>query len=260
MVPAFNLRPKERFTTRVDAYVRYRPTYPQAVVDSLIRKFPADSPVSLSVADVGSGTGIFSRLLLEHGFTVYGVEPNAAMRQQAEVSLAAYAGFSSVAGEATRTTLPDRSMNVVAVAQAFHWFAVPEAVEEFGRILKNSGLALLMWNDRRTNVDAFHEGYESLLVRYCPEYPVVNHRKVTLQRICDLFPGWKISVEHFENEQRVNFEGLRGRFESSSYCPLPDARAYAPLMDQLRQLFGKYSRNGAITLRHDCVAYYAILL
>jgi len=248
---------KERFSSRVDAYARYRPSYPQAVVDSLMRKFPSVSASSLSVADVGSGTGIFARLLLDNGLTVYGIEPNTSMRKRAEETLSSYRGFWSVGGEATHTALPDHSVDVVTAAQAFHWFAVPGAVREFSRVLKYSGLVLLVWNDRRTSVDKFHEEYEALLLRYCPEYADVNHRNVTLQSICDLFVGWKISIEHFENDQHVSFAGLKGRLDSSSYCPAPDHSDYRPLMDGLFDLFNRFNRNGEIVLRQDCTVYFA---
>lgn len=253
-----DFRPKERFSSRADAYARYRPSYPQAVIDSQIRKFPASSAV-LSVADIGSGTGIFSRLLLEKGFKVYAVEPNAPMRERAEEMLSSYPDFHSVSGEAVHTTLADHSVDIVVAAQAFHWFAAPGAIREFRRILKDSGLVHLIWNDRRTGIDKFHVEYESLLVRYCPSYEEVNHRNVTLQTICDLFPGWQISVEHFENDQRVDFDGLKGRLESSSYCPTPDHPNYEPLMDQLREMFKKHSQAGGVTIRQDCVAYFVVL-
>ena len=256
----FELRPKERFSSRADAYVRYRPSYPQALAVSLMRKFPTDLPESLSVADIGSGTGIFSRLLLENGFTVFGVEPNVPMRRRAEEALSSFHGFYTVHGEATHTTLPGQSVDIVSAAQAFHWFATPYAVKEFRRILKDSGLVALIWNDRRIRIDGFHEGYESLLLRYCPEYRTINHRKVTLQTVCDLFPGWKISVEHFENDQRLDFVRLKGRLESSSYCPPPDDPNHRLLMEQVRELFTKYSRKEEITLRQDCVAYFAALV
>src|SRR3954464_7691119 len=93
----------ERFSSRVDNYVRYRPSYPQDVIE-LLRNECGLTPESI-VADVASGTGIFSKLLLENGNRVFGVEPNAKMRVAGEEYLAAFPKFTSVAGTAEATTL-----------------------------------------------------------------------------------------------------------------------------------------------------------
>ena len=253
-----DFKSKDRFSNRADAYVRHRPSYPQSLVDSLIQKLPDSTAEPLSVADIGSGTGIFSKLLLENGFTVYGVEPNAPMRQRAEEMLSVYPGFHSVNGEATRTTLQDHSMDVVVAAQAFHWFATAGTVNEFNRILKNPGIVLLMWNDRRTNVDTFHSEYEALLVRYCLNYLEVNHRNITSSKIGTLFSGWTLSVEHFANDQLLDFDGLKGRLESSSYCPPNDHPKYRPLLDSLRQLLKGHYGEGNVRLQQDCVVYFLV--
>ena len=102
-----------RFTDRVDAYTRYRPGYPDLLIDE-IRSVISMSDGSV-VADIGSGTGLSSELFLRHGMTVYGVEPNEAMRRAGEEYLKKYDRFHSVDGTAaTRSTLP--SARVVASA------------------------------------------------------------------------------------------------------------------------------------------------
>jgi SAM-dependent methyltransferase len=152
-VEKLDFKPKERFSDRADAYAKYRPSYPQALVDSLVQKLLTSSRITPSVADIGSGTGIFSRLLLENGFTVYAIEPNGPMRERAEERLASFPRFYSVNEEAADTTLPDHCVDAVVVAQAFHWFATQETVVEFTRILKRPGIVMLAWNDRLTDCD-----------------------------------------------------------------------------------------------------------
>ena len=115
--------PTQRFSSRVDNYVRYRPGYPSAVID-LLRKECGLTPNSV-IADVASGTGIFTRMLLENGNRVFGVEPNLEMRKAGEEYLAAYPNFTSVAGTAEATTLADHSVDFVTAAQAAHWFDRP---------------------------------------------------------------------------------------------------------------------------------------
>src|SRR5271170_3464981 len=114
---------KQRFSNRVGDYVRYRPGYPRAVLD-LLRDECGLTPKSV-VADIGSGTGILTQMLLENGNLVYGVEPNAEMRAAGEEFLAAHPKFRSVAASAEATKLPDASVDLIVAAQAFHWFDPP---------------------------------------------------------------------------------------------------------------------------------------
>jgi len=207
-------------------------------------------------ADVGSGTGIFSRLLLEHGFSVRAVEPNEAMRREAERAIGTDPRFESIAAEAVATGLPDSSVDAVTVAQAFHWFANQTAVSEFARILRPRGMTLLVWNDRRTGGDRFHQDYEDLLVRYCGDYVRVTQTNVTDETIRSLFSGWECEIRRFDNHQTLDFESLRGRLESSSYCPHPEDSNYLPLMDHLTRLFERSQTGGTVSMEYVCRAYY----
>src|SRR5205809_5538182 len=116
---------KQRFSNRVADYVRYRPGYPPAVLDHL--RAECGLRPGHVIADIGSGTGLLSELFLKNGNRVYGVEPNAEMRQAGEEYLASYDGFCSVEGSAESTTLGDSTIAFVTAGQAFHWFE-PSAV------------------------------------------------------------------------------------------------------------------------------------
>src|SRR5215469_11735464 len=121
--------PTERFSSRVGNYARFRPSYPPEVITILKQEcgLTADSVV----ADVASGTGIFTRMLLENGNRVYGIEPNEKMRKAGEQYLAPYSNFTSVAGTAESTTLLDASVHLITAAQAAHWFDRDKAISEF---------------------------------------------------------------------------------------------------------------------------------
>ncbi|MFR4416333.1 MAG: class I SAM-dependent methyltransferase [Akkermansia sp.] len=109
----------DRFTGKARAYAQGRPDYPASVVGLLTQESRRENP---RLADIGSGTGILSRAMLERGWTVYGVEPNDDMRKEAEKRLSAFPRFHSVAGTAERTGLPGASVDLVTAAQSFHWF------------------------------------------------------------------------------------------------------------------------------------------
>jgi SAM-dependent methyltransferase len=111
--------PTQRFTNRVDHYIRYRPSYPRAVLDLL--KTECGLTDTSTIADVGSGPGILSELFLENVNHVLGIEPNREMREAAELQLGGHPCFTSVAGTAEATTLDDSSVDFVVAGQAFHW-------------------------------------------------------------------------------------------------------------------------------------------
>ena len=135
--PAASRAPTQRFSDRVDYYVRYRPHYPPALVEHLAQAggLRADS----IVADIGAGTGFLSEVFLQFGCTVYGVEPNADMRRAAQSLLATYPGFHPVDGSAEATGLPAASVDWAVAGQAFHWFDAEAAAREFRRILRPGG-------------------------------------------------------------------------------------------------------------------------
>ncbi len=143
-MPNTHANSTERFSDRVENYIRFRPTYPAEVL-KILRDGIGLSP-AWTLADIGSGTGISAQLLLTNGNTVYGVEPNAPMREAAERLLAADCNFHSVPGTAEATTLPDASVDAVVAAQAFHWFDAPRALNEIARVLRPGGWLVLIWN------------------------------------------------------------------------------------------------------------------
>jgi len=119
------------------------------IIDYLIRTIGLKK--RFVIADIGSGTGIFSELFLKAGYRVKGIEPNEPMRLAAEKRLAAYTTFTSVDGTAEQTGLKDKSVDLITAAQAFHWFKPLAAKNEFMRIIRPGGHIMLVWNIRRIN-------------------------------------------------------------------------------------------------------------
>lgn len=239
----------KRFSDRVENYVKYRPGYPREAVEYL--RSSAGLDAGWAVADIGSGTGIFSRLLLERGCKVYGVEPNDEMRAAGEKELAAFANFRSVAGTAENTGLPDRSVDLVTAAQAFHWFEPPAAKREFRRILKTEdGIVCFLWNDRKTDTTPFLREYEAFLHEYGTDYARVNHKNISdNEAVADFFDRDFHKAEFF-NCQDFDHEGLRGRLLSSSYVPNEGHERYRPMLAALRRLFDRHQRDGRVRIEY----------
>lgn len=168
---------KKLFSNRVDDYVKYRPTYPTEAIDYLydIVKLRRTS----TVADIGSGTGIFAKLLVERGTNVIAVEPNQEMREASQQLMEHVPNFRAVAGSAESTGLPNQSVNFIVCAQAFHWFDRSASKLEFQRILKPGGKIVLVWNSRLTWGTPFLEGIERLLHKFGIDYTKVNHRNIS---------------------------------------------------------------------------------
>lgn len=246
------------FTGRADAYRRSRPGYPVEVIDLLARE-AGWTPASV-VADIGSGTGISSAFFVERGNTVHGVEPNADMRQAAEAWLAGEPGWRSVAGTAEHTTLGDASVDLIVCATSFHWFDRAAAHAEFRRILRRGGHVVLMWNVRRATGSACMHEYEAALHRFEPDYAARTAADTDIgDRIRAFYAPCACAQRTFDNPQALDLEGLRGRFMSASYAPLPGDAAYGPAMQALEGLFARFAVDGRVTFLYDTFLYWGRL-
>jgi len=244
--------PTERFSDRVDDYVRFRPGYPPILIETLIRKCCLNQ--HSIVADIGSGTGILSRQLLDRHLSVIAVEPNSEMRLAAESMLSAYDGYTSIRGSAEDTHLADKSIDVITAAQSFHWFKQDASYVEFARILKEGGRVALIWN-RRNLHQAFQRDYDALLSEKAPEYDLVNHMNIADKEIADFFSPKAYETHTFENRQSLDRTSFLGRLKSASYLPPADSTEYAVLMERADQLFSEYAAGGRVFFEYDACLY-----
>lgn len=245
-----------RFSSRVENYVRYRPAYPSDVLDLL--KKECGLTTSSVIADIASGTGIFTRMLLENGNRVYGVEPNADMRHAGEEFLRAYPHFTSVAGTAEATTLAGHSVDLITAAQAAHWFDREPARREFMRIGRPGGWTVLLWNERRTGSTPFLCAYEQLLLEYGTDYQDVRSERTTEQIETFSSPS-PFQVRAFDYHQDFDYPALEGRLLSSSYTPQSNDAGYAPMLRELRRIFDEHQVNGRVRFEYDTRVYYGQL-
>lgn len=248
--------PTLRFSARVENYIRYRPGYPPQVIETL--RTECGLTPSAVVADVACGTGIFTRMLLENGNRVFGVEPNREMREAAERLLADHAKFTSVTGTAEATTLPDHSVDFATAAQAAHWFDLPKARREFARILKPEGWAVLLWNERSTNTTPFLRAYEDLLLAYGTDYQQVRHEHTT-DRIGGFFAPSPFETRVFDMRQDFDYAELEGRLLSSSYAPTQGHPNYEPMLGELHRVFEIHNKAGRVGMEYLTRMYYGRL-
>lgn len=245
-----------RFSSRVQNYIRYRPGYPPEVIELLKNECSLTS--KSMIADIGSGTGILTRLLLERGNPVFAVEPNPDMRAAAERALRHFPGFTSVDGTAESTSLAERGVDLVIAAQAAHWFERDKARREFVRILKPGGWTVLLWNERQTDTTPFLRDYEELLLKYGTDYQEIRHERTTAE-IADFFAPASFQERVFENVQDFDYAGVEGRLLSSSYVPVAGDSSYEAMISELQRIFDSYQQNGRVRFEYLTRVYYGQL-
>lgn len=243
---------RDRFSDRVDDYVRARPGYPRAMIEDLITAEALSE--GAVVADIGAGTGISTELFLAAGYDVFGVEPNPPMREAAEAALAHFPGYRSQAGSAEATGLSDSSVDLVVAAQAFHWFDPAPTRSEFRRILRPPGWVALIWNARRSTGTPFLEAYEKLLLEFGTDYAQVGHRGVGTERLAAFFGG-SFTTRRYDNRQALDLAGLRSRVLSSSYIPAAGDPAHAAMLARLDEIFRSHAVGDRVELLYDTELY-----
>jgi SAM-dependent methyltransferase len=199
------------FAAAAEVYERARPSYPQDAVDWIVER--ADLRPGRLVVDLAAGTGKLTRLLVPSGAELVAVEPVPEMRRKLEEVVP---GVEAVAGTAERLPFADGSVDVVTVAQAFHWFDHARALPELHRVLRPDGLLVLVWNSRDLTSPLQLE-LESLL----------SHLREGRQ-LAQLDRSWRAELERsplfgppeerrFGHVQHLTADGLVDRVHSTSF-------------------------------------------
>lgn len=245
---------KEKFSLRADDYSKYRPTYPPIAVDYICSIFNI-SENSL-VADIGSGTGIFTSMFNHRVKTIFGVEPNNEMRDKSMVYLKNQKNYQPVMGDYENTNLDDNLVDLVVSAQAFHWFDAQKAKSEFKRILKDPKQCALIWNQRDLD-DPFFAKYEEILFKFCNHYGNAAHNKDFAIMLNPFF--YEYDKKEFSNPLEYDYTSICGLLRSSSYTPLPTETGYEELFKEMKILFDDYSTNGKVILNYKTKLFYGTI-
>ncbi|WP_133013899.1 class I SAM-dependent methyltransferase [Clostridium cuniculi] len=247
----------QKFNGLADVYTLGRPGYANELIDYLYLQHGfSDQSV---IADIGSGTGKFSKLLLDKGSAVYCVEPNNDMRNKAIKELFKYKKFHSINGTATETTLDESSVDFITVAQAFHWFNVPLFKEECKRILKEDGRVFLIWNLRDTCSEINLHSFE-IFSKYCPNFKGFSGGiEKDDVRIKEFF-NEKYNYVEFDNPILYTTQDIFiNRCLSSSYSLKEGDKNYQKYLEELSKLYDKHVDNNILTMPNKTVAYFGML-
>lgn len=242
-----------KFTGKADVYDQYRPAYAPQFLNELVAQNYL-TPHS-TVADIGAGTGILTRQLLDKDLHVMAVEPNADMLETARARLTAYTKLALLNGTGEATGIADHSVEVVVAAQAFHWFNADAFKTECRRILKPGGSVVLVWNNRNAD-DAFIKENAQVCKTFCPAFTGFSGGFEQVPEVfAAFFKNGEYTVRTFPNDIEVDLDGFIGRNLSGSYAPQPADKNYIPFVNALTALFFKYSENDRVVFRNETKAY-----
>jgi ubiquinone/menaquinone biosynthesis C-methylase UbiE len=238
----------ERFDRKSRNYDLYRPRYPKQLLTLLEKEVGLNK--SSIVADVGSGTGLLSELLLKSGCSIFCVEPNEEMRNIAREKFAKVAKCTVLDGTAENTSLPDNSIDLITAGQAFHWFDETKSKKEFNRILKRDGLVALVWNTRLESSEGMNSEYEKLVRKYSVGYHASGHLAVSKDVIEAFFDG-NFRSFIIKNDQLLDLEGMLGRYLSASYAIDQRDKNFEQMKREFSVVFKRFEVNGYITIEYE---------
>jgi SAM-dependent methyltransferase len=208
-------------------YEKGRPSFPREVLDTLVAEGVLTE--GAEVVDLAAGTGKFTRLLFEvvPVDRVTAVEPVAAMRAAYEAN---FPGARALEGTAEDVPLPEASVDVVTVAQAFHWFDPPVALTEIARVVRPGGWLVMVWNTRDED-DPWTRRIDALLDPLAGDAPRFRPSAPAFAGPLDEHPDWgELQQASFRQDVPMDVPTMQARVASTSYVSaLPDDERAAVL-------------------------------
>lgn len=245
------------FSNCVSNYSKGRHGYAPGVIDLLCTKILKKNA---KIADVGSGTGIFARELLNRGFDVFCIEPNEKMRLEAEQEFIGNVHFVSIAASAEDTTLSPNSIDLITAASAFHWFDTDKFCLESKRILKPDGILFTVAN-ARNYTDEFTYHQHEICKKFCPNFTSLCHG---LDKSIPLFEkifGTDMHQQRFDFPLEYTKERFINRSLSSSYAPSPNTKEQREYVQELWDLMNTFAPDSdTIIVSNISVVYWGKLV
>lgn len=237
------------FSGKSEIYASARPNYPKKLFDFLFDEGILNK--NSEAADIGAGTGIFSRGLAERIKTVYSVETDIEMLKKGEK----IKNIMQICAAAENTGLKDCSVDVVCAAQAFHWFDARKFKSECKRILKKDGYVLLIWNDRDENNGLIKENIR-VNKEFCKDFRGFSSGFDENDGTIEKFFAGNFTKKQFENRFLYRKNDFILRCLSSSYAPTKEEKTYADYVAALKKIFEKHHKNGSVNYPYITRCYY----
>lgn len=217
---------KDLFSKQSSEYAKFRPTYPDDLVDQIISLCPGRN----LAWDAGTGNGQFANLLAPHFDRIIATDiseqqlSNAVRRSNIEYS----------PGDSTQVNLADHSCDLVSVAQAVHWFNFKKFYAEVKRVLKKDGIIALasyglFRSDRKTEEIIDHFYTVTLANCWEPERKYVDEQYRNLPFPFEEIEFKPVSKKYTWNiDQMIGYfstwSGLQKYIRTTNHNPLPELR------------------------------------
>lgn len=241
--------PEHLFCDKAADYQRSRAGYPRRLLADLAERMGFDP--SWRVAELGSGTGLLSEMLLQAGNAVAAVEPNDDMRRAAESRLGGHAGFTSVAAAAEQTGLAAGSIDLIVSAQSFHYFDQARAMAEFRRLLSPRGTVLVLWNAFDQDMPSW-QAFFDLQRRHAAKPDLVRRRDFARdERLAEFFAPEGYAFWILRHDQPLDQAGLEGLLFSLSYMPQRGDAGAAALCQAVAEFIGRHGDGGVYRLQYQ---------
>lgn len=247
----------DRYQNKAQHYSFSRPTYPKELIKYLNDR--EDLQSYICAADIGAGTGIFTKLLLDNEHKVYAVEPSGDMRDKLNKLKHDYTDIEIINGTAENTGIKDKSIDLIVSAQSLHWFDLQKAKIEFKRILKDRNLCLFIWNERTSTNNSFTSAYESLIHEFVNNYEsYITKGSDVILRLNDFVYPATIKKITFPNVVNMDYEGIVNLFYSYSYSPPYDSCSQETqhIIKKIETIFNEYSNGKVVEILYTTNAYY----
>ncbi|RLQ93687.1 class I SAM-dependent methyltransferase [Falsibacillus albus] len=244
-----------QFDQKTKEYAIGRPGYPEGVL-AAIKEIGIDEHAV--IADIGAGTGLLTRMLGNLGCSVSAVEPNEEMLNVCRRYCEDSKNIDFIHASAEQTTLKENSVDLITMAQSFHWFDKSLCQKEFKRILKENGHMMTLWNDMQSDSE-WEKEYISTLYRYKVKTTAAISKFDPDEEKRNFF-GQEFTKVYFDHCHSVTEEGFIGGALSLSYTPAKTDHNYDEFVAELQRLFSKYQQNGIITFHYKtevCVGQFA---
>ena len=232
------------FARGADDYERARPSYPPDAVEAIVCE--AEIGPGTRVLDLAAGTGKLTRLLVPTGAAIVAVEPVDAMRERL---VGISPDVEALDGTAESIPLPDRSVDVVTVAQAFHWFDAPVALAEIARVLRPGGTLALIWNVRDESVDWVRQ-FTELTVARSGGRPYARYHAtgtageaMTADHVETIAASGRfgpVTERRFASPQDASIDIVVGRAASTSFVSAMPTDAREALLADLRTMLEQH--------------------
>jgi SAM-dependent methyltransferase len=256
--------PDERrlsFNRIAEAYDRFRPSYPAALIDHVERTARLDSRSRL--LEIGCGSGKATLLFAERGYEILCIEPGADLIGIAAEKLRGYpVSFVNCLFEEWQETT--RAFDLVYSAQAFHWVPKEVGYAKAAEAIKPGGYLALFWNRSPRREDALHQQIEAVYQRCAPELIEEANQTAKVMARYEMEQTAEIqasghfqvlSVSHFPWTRRYTSEAYLGLLSThSDHITLSPERLECVLkgVGEVIEHFG-----GSLELHYSTVLYMA---